>query len=303
MAKFHFVASLKDKVPIRKRTKDYPSLFSSEFQQPVLKVFQYQSVKATFYCGDVLSFLDLLKTEKIPVHLVITSPPYNTGLVYNNYNDDLSWDDYLNWLVEVFQEINEVLVPGARVVLNVPYLVKFGRGQRKLVQRDYEEVLEKAGLSVIDLIVWVKARDEKEAKGVAGRSTAWGTWCSPKKPAIRPLHEILLIASKEGKFEVSEDSVDLTEEEFKNWTTSTWFIPSVSHKIHPAVFPEELVRRAIKLFTGKRQNVFDPFAGIGTTLKVSLKLERNSFGSEIDPLYFNQGVKEIESELSLVKVR
>jgi len=47
--------------------------------------------------------------------------------------------------------------------------------------------------------------------------------------------------------------------------------------------------------------VFDPFAGIGTTLKVSLKLERNSFSSEIDLFYFNHGVTEIESELSLAK--
>ena len=49
-----------------------------------------------------------------------------------------------------------------------------------------------------------------------------------------------------------------------------------------AAFPDEIARRLIKLFTFVGENVLDPFAGSGTTLKVAKDLRRNSYGYEID---------------------
>ncbi len=57
--------------------------------------------------------IDILK--KIPnnsVHLIITSPPYNVGKNYDHHDDNLEYDKYLDWLNNVWQEVNRVLVLG-----------------------------------------------------------------------------------------------------------------------------------------------------------------------------------------------
>ena len=49
-----------------------------------------------------------------------------------------------------------------------------------------------------------------------------------------------------------------------------------------AAFPDEIARRLVKLFTFVGENVLDPFAGSGTTMRVAKQLRRNSYGYEID---------------------
>jgi modification methylase len=52
---------------------------------------------------------------------------------------------------------------------------------------------------------------------------------------------------------------------------------------HEAMFPEELPRRLIKMFTFAGDTVLDPFLGSGTTVKVALEAARNAVGYEINP--------------------
>lgn len=46
------------------------------------------------------------------VHLVFTSPPYNTGHNYKGYSDYLSKKDYNDLLETVFKEIRRILISG-----------------------------------------------------------------------------------------------------------------------------------------------------------------------------------------------
>jgi site-specific DNA-methyltransferase (adenine-specific) len=54
---------------------------------------------------------------------------------------------------------------------------------------------------------------------------------------------------------------------------------------HPAIFPEELAAKHIISWTKKDDLVYDPFMGSGTTAKMSILLERNWIGSELDSTY------------------
>jgi len=54
---------------------------------------------------------------------------------------------------------------------------------------------------------------------------------------------------------------------------------------HPAIFPEELAAKHIITWTKKNDLVYDPFMGSGTTAKMSILLERNWLGSELDSTY------------------
>ncbi len=56
------------------------------------------------------------------------------------------------------------------------------------------------------------------------------------------------------------------------------------HKFkHPAMFPEELANRVLRLFSFKGDVVLDPFAGVGTTCLSALKLQRPYLGIDISP--------------------
>jgi len=53
------------------------------------------------------------------IHLVVTSPPYNVGKVYDQ---DQTLEDYLSFLEDIWREVKRVLVPGGRLCINVANL-------------------------------------------------------------------------------------------------------------------------------------------------------------------------------------
>jgi site-specific DNA-methyltransferase (adenine-specific) len=77
----------------------------------------------------------------------------------------------------------------------------------------------------------------------------------------------------------------LTKEEWKEYTKTVWSIANITHPHHPAVFPEEIPRRLIKLFTFWGETVLDPFGGTGTTAAVALALGRNAICLDQNPTY------------------
>jgi DNA modification methylase len=74
----------------------------------------------------------------------------------------------------------------------------------------------------------------------------------------------------------------------KDWIkfTKTWFIhrpaPRENAKLlHPAAFPESLVKEFIEFFTKKGQLVLDPFLGTGSTLIACIESNRSGVGVEV----------------------
>lgn len=63
---------------------------------------------------------------------------------------------------------------------------------------------------------------------------------------------------------------------------------------HPAMFPENLVERVLKLFSFKNDVVLDPFNGAGTTTVVAKKNGRKYLGIDISQEYCDTAEKRIE---------
>lgn len=82
------------------------------------------------------------------------------------------------------------------------------------------------------------------------------------------------MAIREITAEIKEKS-KLTKEEWREYTKTVWHIANTSHPDHPAVFPVEIPRRLIKLFTFYGDTVLDPFAGTGVTAQAAIPLGRN----------------------------
>ena len=68
----------------------------------------------------------------------------------------------------------------------------------------------------------------------------------------------------------------LTKEEWREYTKTVWHVANTTHEQHPAVFPVDIPRRLIKLFSWYGETVLDPFAGSGTTAEAAIPLGRRA---------------------------
>jgi site-specific DNA-methyltransferase (adenine-specific) len=222
------------------------------------------------------------------IDLMVTSPPYNVG---KDYDLDLSLDDYLQFLGRVLAETHRVLAPGGRIAFNVANL---GRKPYIPLNAYIASMAADLGLLMRGEIIWVKGK-------AASGSCAWGSWMSAGNPALRDLHEYILVFCKQSFSRLSKGTSTISRDEFMAATTSVWNIPPESARRvgHPAPFPTALVERLIHLYTFVGDVVLDPFMGSGSTAIAAVKTNRRFVGYEISPEYVdiaNQRIAEIRQK-------
>ncbi len=222
------------------------------------------------------------------VHLMVTSPPYNVGKLYDK---ELSLDEYRGFLSSVWKEAERVLVPGGRVCINVANL---GRKPYIPLHAFIIEDMHKLGFLMRGEVIWDKGAS-------VSSSIAWGTYLSAKNPVLRDAHEYILIFSKQSFTRGIKENMKSTisKEEFIELTKSIWSFnaESATRVGHPAPFPLELPLRCIKLYTFEGENVLDPFMGSGTTALASMLLNRHYVGYDVSKEYVALAEKRIK-ELS-----
>lgn len=236
--------------------------------------------------GDVLDVIRQIPDNS--VHLAITSPPYNVGKDYDNHNDKMDYQEYLNWLNEVWKETQRILAPGGRFALNI---APTGIKDFVPIHHDFTNQLRKLGMKFRTEIIWYKQTMLKR--------TAWGSWKSPANPHIVPSWEYVLIFSKNGdKLYGNPKDADITAEEFKEFSDGFWQIqPERQRNGHPAPFPEDLIYRLIKFYSYKGNIILDMFGGTGTVAVVSHKNDRNFIHIDISEEY----CKTAENRLEKIK--
>lgn len=225
-------------------------------------------------CGDVVSVM-----KKIPdnsVHLAITSPPYNVGKDYDNHNDRMGYQEYLDWLDEVWRETKRVLAPGGRFALNI---APTGIKDFVPLHHDFANQFRKIGMKFRTEVIWYKQTMLKR--------TAWGSFKSPANPHIVPSWEYVMIFSKgQDRLDGDTKNADITKEEFMKFSDGFWQIsPETRRKGHPAPFPEELIYRLVKFYSYKGNTILDMFGGTGTVAAVAAKEKRNYLHIDISPQY------------------
>lgn len=89
--------------------------------------------------------------------------------------------------------------------------------------------------------------------------------------------------------EIKEAS-KVTSDEWKEWTKTVWSIANVSDSMHPAVFPEEIPYRLIRMYSFVGETVLDPFSGMATTGKASIRTEREYIGYETNEVFRNESL-------------
>ena len=235
-------------------------------------------------CGDCLEVMSRIPNET--VHLAVTSPPYNLGIDYDNHDDSLAYENYLEWMKKVWVETKRVLVQGGRFALNIaPTSIKNFRP----IHHDFSNQLREIGMTMRTEIVWYKQTMK--------RRTAWGSWMSPSNPHIVPSWEYVLVFCKDSwSLEGNSKDRDITNDEFMRFSDGFWYIPPESQRRgHPTPFPEMLIYRLIKFYTYRGNVVLDMFGGTGTVAVVAQKTDRHFIHIDISQKYCQIAEQRLET--------
>lgn len=224
------------------------------------------------------------------IDLVFTSPPYNFGLGYDTGEDGVDWERYFKKLFSVFDECIRVLKYGGRIIVNIQPLFSDYIPSHHVISHYFMK----------EKLIW-KGEILWEKHNYNCKYTAWGSWKSPGNPYLKYTWEFLEVFAKgDLKKEGSREKADITADEFKKWVVAKWSIAperQMARFDHPAMFPEELVMRALKLFSFEGDVVLDPFNGAGTTCVAAKKLNRNYLGIDISQKYCETAERRLKEIL------
>ena len=232
-------------------------------------------------CGDSEELLKQLPDNC--VDLVFTSPPYNFGLGYQESGDSpksdaVDWETYFSKLFRVFDECIRVLKFGGRIVVNVQPLFSDYIPSHHIISNYFME----------KRLIW-KGEILWEKNNYNCKYTAWGSWKSPSSPYLKYTWEFIEVFAKGSlKKEGDPSNADIDADAFKEWVLAKWSIAPerrMREFDHPAMFPEELARRVMLLFSFRGDTVLDPFAGVGTTCVVARRTNRHFLGIDTAPEY------------------
>lgn len=236
------------------------------------------------------------------VDVVVTSPPYNLGIKYNEYLDEMKSDDYLSWIGEVRRRVWMILKKDGSFFLN------FGSSNKNPIL-PFKVALEvAAGFTLQNTFHWIKS--------ITVDGTSRGHYKPVNSPRyVNDCHEYVFHFTKTGDKAIDRKAIGVPYADKSNIARrghtedlrcrgNNWFIPYKTiqsrdkDRPHPATFPPELAEMCIRLH-GDAENltVVDPFVGIGNSAVAAKRCRVKRFvGIDVDEGYLDIATQTVEKE-------
>lgn len=241
------------------------------------------------------------------IDLIVTSPPYWTAVTYDTATEQSSgsYTDYLEALLNVWQECARVLRPNGKIAINTPILpipkeIISDQHTRhiKNINNDVEAtILLHTDLLRFSLYIWQKQTSK----------LMFGSYPYPGNLLENNTIEFINVFVKPGRPPKYPDAVKeankLSREEWIDLIQQVWFMYPEDVKRnadHPAPFPEKLPGRLIRLYTYGAvgdypgEIMLDPFCGTGTACAVAKMMGRRYIGIDICERYVETARERVE---------
>ncbi len=246
--------------------------------------------------GDALQTLKTVPNES--VKLIITSPPYNIGKVYERVTD---LEKYLDNLNPILDELIRVLAVDGSLCWQVGNCVE----KSEIFPLDifYYPHFRERGLKLRNRIIWHFEHGLHARKRFSGRYETL-LWFTKSDKFTFNLDDVRVPSKYPGKTHfkpgknygkpsgnpLGKNPGDLWKLIEQEWEAGLWNIPNVKANhtektIHPCQFPIELVERCVLALTNEQDFILDPFSGVGSAILAALRLGRKAIGCEKEMEY------------------
>ncbi len=252
------------------------------------------------------------------IELVVTSPPYPMIKMWDEImakqnpeiqialdNDDgpKAFELMHLELDKVWAEVERVLIPGGFACINIGDSTRTINSEFALYPSHSRIIsaFQKLGVPNLPNLIWRKQTNAP--------NKFMGSGMLPSGAYVTLEHEWILIFRKGSKrqFKTNTEKLRRKEssffwEERNIWFSDLWDLKGTKQKINnsetrrrSAAYPFELPYRIINMYSLQGDTVLDPFLGTGTTSLAAIAANRNSIGYEIDPMFLNIIIDNIES--------
>lgn len=266
------------------------------------------------YKGMVQDFLQTLPASSID--LVVTSPPYNMG---KEYEDRRTIEEYISDQKEIISQLSTVISEDGSICWQVGNYVK----DKRVIPLDvlYYRIFDDLGFVLRNRIVWHYGHGHHAKRRFSGRyeMILWFTKSDnytfnldpvriPSKYPGKRYHSGPNKGKPSGN-PLGKNPSDVWERICEDWEAGYFEIPNVkaNHKEkteHPCQFPIALVERCVLALTNEGDRVFDPFAGVGSTLIAALRHNRRAIGCEKEERYIQIAQERLQQHFNgTLKVR
>jgi len=256
--------------------------------------------------ADSLDFLKTVPDES--VKLVVTSPPYNIGKVYE---ERVKLEEYLDYQRKVAKECKRIITEDGSIAWEVGNYVYHG----EIFPLDYffyRIFKEELGLKMRNRIIWRIGHGLHASRRFSGRYETI-SWFTKSDHYTFNLDAVRVPQKYPGKTyyrgenhgrpsgnPLGKNPEDVWDIVLQDWEEQIWDIPNVKSNhpektVHPAQFPIELVQRLILALTNENDVVLDPFGGVGSSALAALLLNRKAISVDRDENYTMIALERVRS--------
>ena len=235
---------------------------------------------------------DMGAIEDESIGFVVTSPPYWSIKDYDHPGQigvGQTYEEYLDSLERVLHGCFRVLGSGCRAAFNIgdQYLRAQDHGRYRVqpIPADLVCRAREVGFDFMGNIIWRKISTTRTSGG--------GLWMGsiyyPKDGHVTYEHEYIILLRKPGSWHRPDkeqfEASRIGKPERSQWFRGYWELPPARQEGHVAMFPLELPRRLILMYSFAGETVLDPFLGSGTTTRAAAGTGRHSVGYELNPAF------------------
>ena len=233
-------------------------------------------------CGDAIQEMKKIPDES--VDLIVTDPPYNLNKNYGKNQDNLEFDEYLQFSREWLTEAKRVLKKAGTIYVFM--------GMR-YISYIYTILEKELGFTFNSWITWYYTQGIGKTKGFS------------------PRHDDILMFTKDSKkFTFNLDEIRIPQKFYRSvnnmrganpgnvWEFSHMHYCNKNRQEHPTQKPEGLYERMILASSDIGNVVLDPFLGSGTCLRVCQHTGRNCIGIDLNAEYVEMAHNRLKEDFS-----